>query len=196
RAGRPRRSTRRVRRGPRFSGRCPSSRVRRSQPVSPPPRRFLLRRPRPRAWLRPPSGCSPRRPAAPGCRVRGKQRSELTRGHEVDVQPVLAAVARGLVVDGDGQRLVLRILDHVRSDLWRPQVGRQRLHHSTVSPERLVPRVALQQREDGLPRRTPAFDHLYELPERHQLLERALELLTGHFLVVGQYYRARLGRAL
>ena len=75
------------------------------------------------------------------------------------------------------------------------EVLRERLDARAIGPERLVARLALEQREHGPPRGTAAFDHLQQLAERDQLLEPALEQIAGDLLAVVEHDHPRLGRA-
>ena len=67
-------------------------------------------------------------------------------------------------------------------------------HPLAIGEERLVARVALEQRQDHVARRPAPLDDLQELPERHQLLEPLLELVAGDLGAVGQHDDARFER--
>ena len=110
---------------------------------------------------------------------------------------MLSQVAVGAVRDAQQQRVVLL----VRFDGHHARGGRQRrrdlVDRRAVGEEApVVHGAAREERHRDVPPRTPALDHLQELPERRQLVQQPLEPLAGELLpLAGETQAARTARA-
>src|SRR5262249_61125673 len=102
--------------------------------------------------------------------------------------------AGGIVLEAYGQRLVLGVFGDRRVDDRLGQIGRERIDALTIGPERLVARIAFEQREDGAAARSAPLHNPQQLAEGHQLLEPALERFARDLPAGREHERALLRR--
>ena len=109
---------------------------------------------------------------------------------------MIARVAAAPILDHHAVRLVLLVRLHAGAACRAVQQVGELLQLPRIAEERLVPAVAIEQRDHHVARRPAPLDDLQILAKRHQPLETRFELGAGQLRSVLELEHARFGGPL